>query len=309
MQIESSIISQSTLGSHRSETQNPNLSNPLTSAAITARPETRTNIKYDCHSLLSVGPSTSNNFDDTHTVWASYPRVQSSAGRLEKRSESDRDSRPYQAQLEPTRHPQYSAIRRVNQEYINAEEPDLLRPSSAPVALANMSIDMLSQILPPKRDLPFAIVPAKRPRPEADSSSTVDESATSLKVVLKIKKDSEKAAAKQTSMQRAKPKKPPAKIGRPKASVAKKSTSKEVATQEANLREFSLEQVLPREVIFRRALPEPPVPKSAGFTTAKTTQNMPAMYTRSSSNARASQNTPSLPSNPSSQGNYTTPDF
>ncbi|MCJ1282338.1 hypothetical protein MMC26_001661 [Xylographa opegraphella] len=161
-----------------------------------------------------------------------------------------------------------------------------------------MSIDMLSQILPPKRDLPFAVVPAKRLRPDADSSSTVGESTSSLKVVLEMKKDSVKAAPKQAPTQRARPKRIAARTTRRTAPLAQKSASKEVATQEADLKEVTPEQVLPRDVTSKRALPEPPIPNCAVITAAKSVQHVSARFTRSSSKARASQKTFSQSANP-----------
>ncbi|MCJ1436016.1 hypothetical protein MMC27_005394 [Xylographa pallens] len=301
VQIESSVLSQTTIGSHISTNQSPNPSRSLTSAAITETSNAEVNIKCNINSSLLTGPPTSDNSGDTPTILASYPWVQSLAGRLEKRFESDLASHPYQVQPEPTRHPQFPAIGRVNQESINAEEPELFRPSPTPVTLANMSIDMLSQNLPPKRHLPFAVIPAKRPRPEADSSSTVGESVPSLKVVLKVRKDSAKVAPKRVSTQRAKPKNIPPKSARPKVSMAKKSCSEEVAAQAANLRGVTPEQDPPGEVASKQALPEPPMPKSVAIATAYTMQDTPARFTRSSSGSRVSQKTLSQSLKPSSQ--------
>ncbi|MCJ1417365.1 hypothetical protein MMC32_003708 [Xylographa parallela] len=304
VQIESSVLSQTTIGSHKSTAQDYNLSRPLTSAAFTETSNTEVNVQCDMNSSLSMRPPTSDNYGDTPTISASYPWVPSSAGRLEKRSGFDRASGSYQVQPEPSQHPQVSAssaYRRDNQESIIAEEPEILRPSSAPVTSVNMSIDMLSQILPPKRQLPFAIVPAKRPRPEADSSATVGESAPSLEVVLKVRNDSAKVAPKRVPTQRAKPKKSPRNTARPKVSIAKKVSSKEVATQRANLGGVTSEQDPPGEVTSRRVLPEPPTPTSVAFTTANTTQDKPARFTRSSSGTHASQKTLSQSSKPSSQ--------
>ena len=304
MQIEPSILSQTTIRSYRSETQDP-FSTSFTPAAITEHHKAESNIRYDLHGALSAGPSSSTNYSDTPTVLASCPRVQSSAGRLEKMPDFDRASRPYQLQPEPTRHPQFATIRQVGQEPLNVEQPWLLRPSSAPVALSNMSIDMLSQILPPKRDLPFAVVPAKRPRPEADSSSTVEESAKSLKVVLKVKKGSAIAAPKKTPRQRVKAKSNPPKTTRSKASVAEKISAEEVAAPKADLREITPQQVQLRDVASKRAIPEPPKPKAVMFTTTKTLQDMPTRCTRSSANANASQGSLSRSLKPSSHGNDT----
>ncbi|MCJ1382374.1 hypothetical protein MMC17_005487 [Xylographa soralifera] len=298
VQIGSSVLSQTTAGSHRSETQDRNVSKPLTFTTIIENPEAKTNTDCNLPSSPSTGPSTTDDHGNTPTTLASYPRVQSSAGRLEKKSESDRTLRPYQLHSEPTRHPQFSVICPVNQESLNAGEPEPLRPSSAPVVLANLSIDMLSQILPPKRDLPFAVVPAKRTRPEADSSSTIEESATAVKAVRKVKKDLAKVAPKRVPTQRARKKKIPPKSARPEASTADKSTSDEVAGQEANLRGVTPEQVPPREMTPKQALPEPPMAKMS--TTVNTMQDMPARFTRTSSKARTSQKTSSQSSKPSS---------
>ncbi|MCJ1477811.1 hypothetical protein MMC13_006484 [Lambiella insularis] len=73
---------------------------------------------------------------------------------------------PYEIHPEPTRHPQYFKSHLHTQLLSDSSyaihEPSVLGP------LTRMSTDTFSQVLPPKRDLPFAQPVAKRPRHEED---------------------------------------------------------------------------------------------------------------------------------------------
>ncbi|MCJ1392902.1 hypothetical protein MMC18_005774 [Xylographa bjoerkii] len=277
VQIEASMLSQLTVGSHRSAYQAPCLSRALTVAAA------------ELPSNHKMRPPTIDDHGATPIISASYPRVQSSAGRLEISPRYDHTSRSYQIQLESNQHSQFSAIHQVNQASINVEEQEFPRPSSTSVALADMSVDMLSQILPPKRDLPFAVAPAKRPRPVANRSSTVEESPTSVKAARKSKEDRATGIPKQAPKQRAKPKSIPSKPTSPEALVKENSASTGVAAQEATLDDATPKQALRKNVTPQRCMAEKSTAYAVVTNTPTTYQNTSATVTVSESRTRAFQ--------------------
>ncbi|MCJ1404100.1 hypothetical protein MMC11_007325 [Xylographa trunciseda] len=289
VQTGTSTSSQPNIVSNRTEVPAPHFSKSLTGAAITQYHKTNTTIDCNLRSALSTGLLTSDHHGVTPKASASNPRFHSSGGLLDTKFDTDRTSRPYQMQTEHTRHPQFSASDPTNQAPIEAEGPEFNPPSTTSVALTDMSFDMLSQILPPKRALPFAIVQAKRPRLEASSSSTIEGSATGPKVIHKANKDLAKSASEPILTQRAKPKSSSLKSARPKASTAKKLTSGKVAVREAKSREATEDQNPPRELASKRVILKMPKPRTVVYPPASTVQNISARVTRSSSQDHVSQ--------------------
>jgi len=104
---------------------------------------------------------------DLSSVFAdSRSQIHTSDGRLENHAISASGYRPYEARLEPTRHPQYAPINLAHAEMLDGMGSDLARPLTAPVLLESTSTETLSQLLPPKRELPFAKPAPKEVRPD-----------------------------------------------------------------------------------------------------------------------------------------------
>lgn len=94
--------------------------------------------------------------DDSAVFTESKSRIHTSDGRLENHTIPVNGYGPYEARLEPTRHPQYAPINPAHPEMLDGMGPDSARPLTAPVSLESRSKETLSRLLPPKRELPFA---------------------------------------------------------------------------------------------------------------------------------------------------------
>jgi hypothetical protein len=130
------------------------------------------------HSFAQAHPTS-----DVPSVFTdSKSRIHTSDGRLENHTIPASGYGPYEARLEPTRHPQYAPVNPAHPEMLDGMDPDSARPFTAPVSLEPRSKETLSQLLPPKRELPFAKPAPKEVRrdfPTAGVSLNVPESAKS----------------------------------------------------------------------------------------------------------------------------------
>lgn len=100
------------------------------------------------------------------------PRIHTSNGRLENHASSASGYGPYEARLEPTRHPQYALTKPTHSVRVGEVAIESARPCTAPVSLNSLSTGTLSQLLPPKRELPFVKL-AHKPAPQDVCQSTI----------------------------------------------------------------------------------------------------------------------------------------
>jgi len=177
---------------------------------------------------------------DPSSVFAEpRPGIHTSHGRLESHVPPASGYGPYRAHLEPTRHPQYNPINLAQPTTTDRMDAETARPFTAPVRSTSMATGTLSQLLPPKRELPFVKLASKPVRqdmsaprgaisvPESGNSNG-EENALPLKSAPPRKKGPERKEATPKNVGRpnltATPKKKP--VSKRKVTPKKKATPK-----------------------------------------------------------------------------------
>ena len=304
------MLSQTTTGSHESGTQAHNLSNSFASTA--ARQHPSSNIHSNAHSnnSLLVGFPTSEDLGISPSVSSFDSRVQSSENPFGNRLSSGHGFRPYQIQSEPTRHPQYSTVRAVVRAPLGVEKADLCSPSSASITLSKMSIETLSQILPPKRDLPFQVQPTKRPRLEALGSSTLEDSPKSVKAVRNARGAKATAAPEEVAAQRVSPKTIMPESARAVFLMAENNSSNKVGMKEIAHRKTTPEQASQKRATLKQTLSKKPRSfEDAELNMPIIEQNTTPGVSRVSSKVCANPEVSPRSLDPSSLGTYLTIGF